>query len=548
MSFQSDYIFETGETLELTSHTEIFYNCTECSSSIEILSLDEKEGMIEFQCTNNNHKKKMSIKEYIIKMKNYTNNIINNDICSLHNLKYECYCIDCNVHLCKECLKLRKHLNHIKNNIIEVQPSKKELDIMKDIKKYYEEKMTRIEKEKIKRKKELDNKLNEFKNKLKENKDLKLKENTEKMESELNLNKDKYINDLKNFIIKIGTEMKSRKKDYKVKINEINNKYKLINEKDIITYNQKLEKLEKLDMKYIEKIQKFKYDINIENCNYIKRLVGIVYDTYKEYNNNYYNSMNINNILVNFHENEIYSNSDLDEDFENLIKQKTTNKNNKNNNCTTKPESKVIEIGKIKYIINDCEDKIKNLKLEYENKMQDMNLEYNKIINKLKIEYENEIKNRIITKRCKNGRYEGELKNGKRDGKGLFQWLDGDIYFGDWKDDKREGKGKYCYSDGDVYLGDWVNDKKEGKGVYSFNHGNKYDGDFQNDKREGKGIEYYKNGTRYEGDFKNNKREGKGIFFHSNGDREMGDYFNGKQIGKHVILTVNGDVKIHYYE
>ena len=50
---------------------ELYYNCTECSSSIEILSINEKEGNIEFKCSNNNHIQKISIKDYINKMKDY---------------------------------------------------------------------------------------------------------------------------------------------------------------------------------------------------------------------------------------------------------------------------------------------------------------------------------------------------------------------------------------------------------------------------------------------------------------------------------------------
>ena len=129
MSMENDYIMETNEP-ELIQE-ELLYNCTECSSAIEILSINEDECTIEFQCINNKHKKKMPIKEYLNKMKNYNDSNINNDICNIHNLKYECYCIDCNAHLCKECLKSRNHFNHFKNNIIEAQLTKKEINIIK---------------------------------------------------------------------------------------------------------------------------------------------------------------------------------------------------------------------------------------------------------------------------------------------------------------------------------------------------------------------------------------------------------------------------------
>ena len=93
------------------------------------------------------------------------------------------------------------------------------------------------------------------------------------------------------------------------------------------------------------------------------------------------------------------------------------------------------------------------------------------------------------------------------------------------------------------YIGQVVNGKMEGKGIFYFNDGNRYEGDWKNDKKEGKGIYYYNSGNRYEGDYKNDKKEGKGIAYYNDGDREMGDWKNGKKIGKHLILSKNGEVK-----
>ena len=146
---------ETGDTPREMKAKEIFYNCSECFSPIEILSLDEKESIIEFNCVNNNQKRKMRIKEYINKMKilkEKNKNNINNDRCNEHNDNdFDCYCLDCNRHLCKECLKTRDHVNHQKSGIIEIKPSKKELKIIDDIIKFYDEKIENLEKEKLKK-------------------------------------------------------------------------------------------------------------------------------------------------------------------------------------------------------------------------------------------------------------------------------------------------------------------------------------------------------------------------------------------------------------
>ena len=201
---------DTSEQLKLSGFNEINYNCTECSSPIEIISINENECSIEFKCINNNHNKKISINEYIKEMKkvNNKNKNVNNDICMEHNKKYECYCLDCNIHLCKECLQLRNHINHIKNCLIEIQPNKKELKAIENIIEYFKVKIENLENEKITKTKELNAKLKEYKSNLEKNHQLKMKENHKKMENKLKMNKDNYINDIKNIINNYKNELK----------------------------------------------------------------------------------------------------------------------------------------------------------------------------------------------------------------------------------------------------------------------------------------------------------------------------------------------------
>eukprot|EP01028_Stygiella_incarcerata_P009245 TRINITY_DN4352_c0_g1_i2.p1 TRINITY_DN4352_c0_g1~~TRINITY_DN4352_c0_g1_i2.p1 ORF type:complete len:130 (-),score=29.09 TRINITY_DN4352_c0_g1_i2:224-613(-) len=52
-------------------------------------------------------------------------------------------------------------------------------------------------------------------------------------------------------------------------------------------------------------------------------------------------------------------------------------------------------------------------------------------------------------------KYEGEWKDGKRNGKGMRTWLSGQKYEGEWKDGAMNGKGVYTWPDG----------RKNGKGV-----------------------------------------------------------------------------------
>ena len=143
-----------------------------------------------------NEKKIMTIKEYLEKYKKYNNQKIINEKCDIHNNKYISYCFDCNNHLCKDCLKSRKHIHHNKNNIIEVEPIKEELDIIKEIIKYYKNEIEKLKNEKLEKTKELETILNK-----KINNENKIKErdnniNKNKENNELKLNKDRYISDI----------------------------------------------------------------------------------------------------------------------------------------------------------------------------------------------------------------------------------------------------------------------------------------------------------------------------------------------------------------
>lgn len=50
------------------------------------------------------------------------------------------------------------------------------------------------------------------------------------------------------------------------------------------------------------------------------------------------------------------------------------------------------------------------------------------------------------------------------------------------------------FSNGDMYEGEWKNGKKHGKGVYHFNNQSVYEGDFYEGYRHGQGEYRFKNG------------------------------------------------------
>ena len=140
-------------------------------------------------------------------------------------------------------------------------------------------------------------------------------------------------------------------------------------------------------------------------------------------------------------------------------------------------------------------------------------------------------------------KYEGEIKNGQANGKGVKTYKDGRVYKGLFKDNKRHGEGILYRPDGTIFKGFYKNDAQDGLGINITKEGNELKAFFNEGKCiKGKGIMYYneensqdmKFTNRYIGSYQNNKMEGYGIFTMANGDRYEGefqkDYFNGRGV------------------
>ena len=74
-----------------------------------------------------------------------------------------------------------------------------------------------------------------------------------------------------------------------------------------------------------------------------------------------------------------------------------------------------------------------------------------------------------------NGIYEGEWKNGKREGFGIYKYNNNEKYMGTWKNDLEDGDGRYIYKNGDIFDGKYRYGKKEGRGLYTYNNDNEKD-------------------------------------------------------------------------
>jgi hypothetical protein len=81
--------------------------------------------------------------------------------------------------------------------------------------------------------------------------------------------------------------------------------------------------------------------------------------------------------------------------------------------------------------------------------------------------------------------YEGEFKAGRKHGKGVKSWPNGDRYEGEFIDDRKEGVGAYTWGRGpwagERYEGDYIEDRRHGYGVYRWPGGDVYRGPWRDD-------------------------------------------------------------------
>ena len=78
-----------------------------------------------------------------------------------------------------------------------------------------------------------------------------------------------------------------------------------------------------------------------------------------------------------------------------------------------------------------------------------------------------------------------------------------------------------------MYYGAFQAGKKNGKGIYMWPNGQTYDGEFRNDECSGFGILHYPDGKRFEGPWKEGKKHGKGIYAWPNGAKYHVNYIDG---------------------
>ena len=130
----------------------------------------------------------------------------------------------------------------------------------------------------------------------------------------------------------------------------------------------------------------------------------------------------------------------------------------------------------------------------------------------------------IVMKRT-GERYDGEVKNGVREGRGVMTSAWG-VYDGQWKDNQRTGHGRWEYRRKTVPS--W-------HGLLTFSHTgylNVYEGSWYNDAGTGQGRHVYWDGSHYEGGHLSLLPHGTGVMTYCNKDQFVGEWVRGKRHGK----------------
>ena len=136
--------------------------------------------------------------------------------------------------------------------------------------------------------------------------------------------------------------------------------------------------------------------------------------------------------------------------------------------------------------------------------------------------------------------YKGKLVNGKGNGEGELVLSNKVKYIGNFIDDIPNGQGKMInLLDGSEYEGDIAQGKKEGRGILKFKDGTIYEGEFKDDNFNGNGVLKFFNGRKYEGNFKEGKMDGDGKFTWEDGKTYIGQYVNDKKHGKGKLMWNN---------
>ena len=138
------------------------------------------------------------------------------------------------------------------------------------------------------------------------------------------------------------------------------------------------------------------------------------------------------------------------------------------------------------------------------------------------------------------GRYEGEMRDGKRTGRGISVSSDGNRYEGDFRDGKFDGRGVATSASGNRFEGDFREGKPNGRTIFTHANGNRYEGNVRDGKFDGPGVLIFASGARFDGNFRDGKFNGRGVSTFPNGSRFEGEFRDGKPNGTGTLSLGDG--------
>jgi serine/threonine protein kinase len=104
-------------------------------------------------------------------------------------------------------------------------------------------------------------------------------------------------------------------------------------------------------------------------------------------------------------------------------------------------------------------------------------------------------------------RFYGEIEQGEPvDGKAIMVFPSGNRYDGEFRQGQRNGCGTLTFASGKRYMGQFKDDKFNGQGLWTLETGDRYVGAFQDNRCHGRGIFISKDGTLHSGEWQNGKQ------------------------------------------
>lgn len=129
--------------------------------------------------------------------------------------------------------------------------------------------------------------------------------------------------------------------------------------------------------------------------------------------------------------------------------------------------------------------------------------------------------------------YDGEIRNGKPQGRGVLVYANSDRYEGEFSNGLPNGRGMYLFvSNGDRYEGGFSTGKFNGQGTFTYTNGDSYTGNFLNGQPHGQGTFVFAEiAARYVGEFRYGQINGRGVTL-NNGVRCQGTFYDSTLSGE----------------